>query len=74
MPEWNYNMESAKTGDFVVLSYRHPSSKRPERCVGRWRQLDKEWWSQDMVKLVMDFYAWMPMPDPAPLPEAHAAP
>lgn len=69
MPEWSYDMEAAKTGDFVVLSYRHPSDKRPGRCVARWHQKAKEWWSEDLFERCLDFYAWMPLPAPAPLPE-----
>ena len=69
MSEWNPDLEDAPYEERVLVS---AVGFMGEPKVYRATKLDPGWWSStdddpDGERIVP--YAWMPMPDPAPLPE-----
>ena len=69
MTDWNYDVEAAPKQTPVIVTTKNlksgvtASGESFRSSSGNWHCED--WWAVCVI-------AWMPFPDPAPLPEAHA--
>ena len=65
--DWNYDPEAAPKQTPVIVTTEY--WKDGKRDVGEtFRYTNGKWDCEPTFKVI----AWMPMPDPAPLPEDHA--
>ncbi len=71
MSEWNYNLAEAPEDEWVLITrvtYRNFAAGTTTAVETMIAHVIKDWWCGENGYGV-HVVAWMPLPDPAPLPE-----